>query len=462
MDIDPQTNSAACDAIEGPFSALSINAYSNAVLHPPLDLVPNLPQSLQEALLDIRSNNYQSELRGLITVRKLLSIVNSPHIQEVISTNISPVLIFMAYSRPKEFALEVCWVLCNIGSGNAESTKYLIDIKSLEFFNQIFDLDPDSFDLRDQIVWAVGNIAGESTLYRNIVIGSPICVKILKYSEVLPPSLAQKFQNLVWAMSNLLRGKPHPRGEIVVAINRYLLKALLITEHQDCLVDICWGLSCASEDTEDFEVYSQAVLERFLFLCRYPKIQVVVPSLRVIGNFISNCNQSWQKLSCLGLVDMILLMIQSEKPTIRREAMWIASNLCAETREAVSAMIDAGFFTIAYNMIEHEKENVINEIIWTIANTGNCCSKVQAEALFKIGWIQKLLQLFPNVEEKIKCVILEGLTSFFKAYPSWFGKDFSHEIEKLEESKNFNGNVSRLQQELLNQIHEFQDEEEEN
>ena len=456
MDIDPQIDCDACGTIEGSFSVLSINSNGNAPLYPPLDNPPNLPQTLHKALLDIRSNDYQRELAGLINVRKLLSIVSHPPIQEVINTNISPELISMAYSRPKEFAFEVCWVLCNIGSGNGESTKYLIGINSLEFFNQIFDSDQNSFDLHDLIVWAVGNIAGESVCYRNIVLDSPICGKIIKYSEVLPSSLVSKFKNLTWTMNNLLKGNPRPWGEKVVAINQYLLKALLITDNEECLVSICWGLSYASEGYSDFEGYTQAVLERILSLYKHPNITVVVPSIRVLGNFISNCNQSWEMLSPLGLVDTILLMMKSEKLSIRRETIWIASNLCAETRDAVTAMINANIFTVAYNMIEHESEAVITEIIWMVVNTANCCSKPQAEEIYRIGWIQKLLKLFRSVQKNIKCLILEGLTSLFRVYPNWFDKDISQEIEKLAEADDFTNNVSRLKQELLNQIHEFQ------
>ena len=67
----------------------------------------------------------------------------------------------MSYARPLDFTFEVCWILCSIGLGDLQQTKYLVDLGVLKFFSTIFESNPDSYKLRDLIVMAVGNISGE-------------------------------------------------------------------------------------------------------------------------------------------------------------------------------------------------------------------------------------------------------------------------------------------------------------
>ena len=152
MDIHCDADEDACDGIDNNFFPLSIHTPSTPQSHQPINISSNLPLDLQEALTKLSSSNYEDEFIGLRMIRQLLSVVDCARMEEVINTEIAPILMSMVHSRPYEFTLEVCWVLCNLGSGNSECTKYLINIHSLEFFDQIFDLNPSSFDLQDLII----------------------------------------------------------------------------------------------------------------------------------------------------------------------------------------------------------------------------------------------------------------------------------------------------------------------
>ena len=456
MNIDTITNSLSSDSIDNSFSELSINVDTIPALYPPLGMPLNFTTSLHEALLDIRSNNYQNELAGLIAVRRLLSVAVHPPTQEVVKTNICPVLISMVYSRPRIFAIQVCLMLGTIASGNSKCIKYIMDINSLEFFNQVFDLDPNSFTLQDHIVLAVGNIAGDSVLYRNAVNNSEVCKKILKYSEILPANMTAQYQNLLFALSNFILGRPHVRGKLLETIRKFFQKALFLPSNENYLEGICWGLARASKDSDDFDEHTPAVLEKIAFLCICPSQKFTVPALKVLGNFLLNCQQSWLTLSCSVVVCAILLGIQSERTAVRKEAMRVASIVCLDSLDAITSLIDAGFYTIAHDLIENEEGEVVDEIIYTIIHTAYCCSQPQAEVIFKTGWIQRLLQVFMNTQEKIKCTILGGLNFLFEKYPSWFDTEFGKEIENLGESGNLSNKAIRSQQELLHRIHEFQ------
>lgn len=421
MDIDPQYDNAACDGIEHSFSALSL-ALNN-----------NLPDELNDAIFDLLSKNYPKELEGVTKIRKLLSREDSPPISEVITSHIAESLLEMTHSRPKEFAFEVCWVLCNIGSGNSSSTRYLIEIKSLEFFSSIFYLDPQSFDLRDQICWAVGNIAGESVIYRDLVIQSEICGKILEYSTILPFTEVSKYQNLVWVLSNFVRGKPHVSRDLSKILEKFFINAISQSNNNGLLVDSCWGLTYCSDDLEDFSQYTVNVLQKLISLT-LKELKIAIPAFRVLGNMISNTSRSWELLEPLGILDVLLQLIEHQKPSIKKEALWICSNLCAESDQAVMAFFKANLYQKMLLIVENQNQTVISEVIWTISNTVNTCANEFAKFLVDIGWLDKLIGLFTNVEPKIKCVILEGLSCFAEKCKDGINEQHISKIQRMQEN----------------------------
>ena len=434
MDIDPQSSSAACDGIEDSFSALSLNINFGGSLE------------LTQALYNLGSGVYTKEMVGLVALRKLLAIEVNPPIHEVISSNIAASLITMAYTRPKEFAFEVSWVLCNIGSGDGICTKYLLDINCLEFFDKIFYLDPNSFDLRDQIAWAIGNIAGESVHYRNLVIRSEICNKILLYSEVLPIAQIKKYQNLVWVLSNFVRGKPHPDSQFCLKLTKTFQQAILQTDNIEILIDACWGLSYTSDDMKSSEPFSDYLLTKLISLTVTSSVKVSIPSLRILGNFISNFSDSHQRVVPLGMIQAIMTLMGHEKQSIRKEVMWICSNLCAEDNSVVSNMINNGFYSNLITRFDNETESVLQEIIWVVANSAQVSSRENAKLLIEMGWIEKWLSAFSKVQQKSKLVIVEGITELFKKCPEAITKEISGTIHEFISSSNLSGkNIDDLQ-----------------
>merc|ERR1719215_2251399 len=194
----------------------------------PMDQIQSLTQALAQ-------EDPQSQFNATQQFRKLLSIEQNPPIQEVIAAGVVPrfVQFLKEVARP-DLQFESAWVLTNIASGTAEQTRVVVENGALPLFVEL--LASPNVDVKEQAVWALGNIAGDSPNLRDLVLQSgglqPV-MKVIRESEKI--SLTR---NATWTLSNLCRGKPQPPIEWV-APGLTILSHLIHSAEQETLTDAC-------------------------------------------------------------------------------------------------------------------------------------------------------------------------------------------------------------------------------
>ena len=117
----------------------------------------------------VMSADASAQTKYTTQFRRLLSIEKNPPIQQVIDTGVVPRFIeFLGADSMPALQFEAAWALTNIASGTSEHTTVVMNYGAVPIFCRLLSSPND--DVREQAVWALGNIAGDSPPCRDLVL----------------------------------------------------------------------------------------------------------------------------------------------------------------------------------------------------------------------------------------------------------------------------------------------------
>ena len=263
--------------------------------------------TLDQLVVGVNSDDPTHQLPALTQIRRLLSIERSPPIAEVIAAGLVPRFVkFLQCTDNPMLQFEAACTLTNIASGISEHTRKVISNGAVPIFVQLLKSSND--DVREQAVWALGNIAGDSPETRDLVLSHQVLPSLLE--QLNPKSKISMLRNATWTLSNLCRGKPPPAWHMVAPALPVL--AQLVFSHDDeVLADGCWALSYLSEGSNEKiqAVLDTGICARIVELMGHPLVSVQTPVLRTAVNMATgNDSQKQCVINCGALARLFVLV----------------------------------------------------------------------------------------------------------------------------------------------------------
>ena len=135
-------------------------------------------------------------------------------------------------------------------------------------------------------------------------------------------------RNAVWALSNLMRGKPQPSVSHVTQAVPTLAKLLMIAD-EEVLMDTCWALSYVTDGGDDRidMAVAAGIVPLLMGVMRDradPKTRT--PALRTLCNILTGSAEATQAVLDAGVLEVLPESIKSTKAQTRKEACWAISN----------------------------------------------------------------------------------------------------------------------------------------
>jgi importin subunit alpha-1 len=363
-----------------------------------------LPQLLNAMATGDGSVRFQATQQ----VRKLLSIEKTPPIQPVIEIGMIPYLVrFIQQDGMPDLQFEAAWALTNIASGNADQTKAVVDAGTVPLFIRM--LGSPNADVKEQAVWALGNIAGDSPHLRDLCLRHGVMQALIDVFRT--SDKVSILRNATWCLSNLCRGKPQPAlADIEPALA--LLSNLIHSQDNELVTDALWALSYVSDGPNDRieKVIEAGVCKKLVELLGHQNSLVVTPALRTVGNIVTGDDRQTQVIIQSGSLAKLLHLLYHPRRNIRKETCWTISNITAGSREQIQGVIDNGLIPKIVETIETASEyDVRKEAAWAISNATSGGSPAQIDALVQSGAIKPLCDLLAVNDSKLISICLEAL-----------------------------------------------------
>lgn len=374
-------------------------------------------------------------------------------LQIIYSTNIIGLICPLLSLPYPDLIHEILWLITNIAYGPKEMVLSLISNNILENIKIIITRSDDYLCI-EQAFSCCANIAGEKTI-KHILFEEKIDFVIMEFlTKRNAAELNVKIYKIIaFLLSNLIR----EASNYIDRINPFFDYAaqFLLLENEDLSYETLWIFYYFMDLGEDyiFKLINTGIITKIIKNLHLPNDRIKWVSIKILGIIAYKTNLS-EILFKNNIYIFLNAVLDTDKSTLRKECLWLISNLTAEANEeGLSLFVESNLVQKIIKIIENDEFFIAKEGIYVFTNFVQSSSEFPdliAKFAQKNGLYLILEQLDKFRSEKCECLInlLNALETFlclgyqfndyFKIFHDMYGikilKDlFWHEDNKINE-----------------------------
>ncbi|XP_074521437.1 importin subunit alpha-8 [Halichoeres trimaculatus] len=370
--------------------------------------------SIEDIIKDVSSDSKEAQTRGCQAARKLLSQERNPPLKEIVDAGLlSRFVSFLGMDDEPTLQFEAAWALTNIASGTSWHTQQVVESGAVPVFISL--LASPMLHISEQAVWALGNIAGDGSASRDILISCNVIPALL--ARISPDTPVGYLRNLTWTLSNLCRNKnPCPPLSAVQQVLPSLIQLLHLSD-KDILSDACWALSYLSDgENERIDIVVRTgIVPRLVELMGHQELSVMTPALRTMGNIVSGSDQQTQVAIEAGILKVLPELMRHPKASVQKEAAWALSNIAAGPCKQIQQLITCGLLAPLVEQLRNGDFKTQREAVWAVTNFTSGGTVEQVVHLVRSGALGAIINLLQVKDPKVILVILDAINNIFMA-----------------------------------------------
>lgn len=314
--------------------------------------------------------------------------------------------------------LEAAWAMTNIACGEPNSSLAKALAHTEGAVATLVELaQAGALPVRDQAVWALGNLAGDCVALRDIVVaagGLTALLRTIVECEHMPALL----RNGTWALRNCVSGRPEPAGAAQAAP---ILGCLTRCTDVDVVIDALWGLGYLSEEDPQHAIDSNA-LGHVVTLLKSSNKSVLAPTLRICGNVAAGSDEQTRVLLDCDVLAHVSPLLSAPEQSLRKNAAWLLANVAAGPPAQVHALLQEHIVQELLPLASSGPALVRREAVWALTNACLSGSIPQVQQMAALGVVPVLCHALGGQPDVARAV-LHALRSVLAA-----GRDEAEEF----------------------------------
>jgi len=321
--------------------------------------------------------------------------------------------------------------IANICRGNEEQIQSITRKGGVYILKQALNNVQEK--CRVEAILALGNIAGDNFILRDLILKEGVLPLILANME--KSTSFSILNSSTWCLANICRSEPKLSMEYFTQIIKPLAEVIKNNDDQKLLLNSTWTLYYLSETKKEKIdlIIKSGVIPRLIGLLKHELKRVSIPCLRVLGTISAGADEQTQVIINAGIIPVLKELILSDNQSLKKESFWVLSNIAGGTEAQLEVLIANDVITLAIKAINKYTYEIKLEALWLLLNATQTMPARYVDYMLTTEIIEALMQFLHSSEAKALLLTLQAIENMLRKAKEVYG-DRNNIKKKIEES----------------------------